>query len=308
MTGVPAGAYLRPDLEEVGFSCDTVIFDVDGVLVDVRGSFREAIRATAAHVQRLMGVTEPWTPSAGDITLFKRAGGFNDDIDMSIAMTAIGAAGRGADLAAIAAAVESAGGGLRALREVAPDLPRIEGRLVLRVFDERYWGRDQYQRLFGEPATYVDTGAGLADTERPLVGADLIGRLHRAGVARVALITGRTTIELAAALTRIGWAMTELAQVVTGEMLRKPDPACIDAVVEACGSRAAIYVGDVRDDWELVRRYRAERPDGAAIRAVLVGDNAEMRTYRDLGVDATVQRTEDIIPLLLAWRARATGA
>ena len=130
MTGLPEGAALRPGLETVHFDCDTLVFDVDGVLVDVRESFREVIRATAAGVQRLMAVSVPWTPARDDITLFKRAGGFNDDIEMSIAMTAIGAGGRGGDVARLAQAVEDAGGGLRALRAVAPELPRIDGQVL----------------------------------------------------------------------------------------------------------------------------------------------------------------------------------
>jgi HAD superfamily phosphatase len=303
VTGLPDGAYIRDDLRGDPFACDTVILDVDGVLVDVSRSFREVIRRTATHVQRLMGVADPWTPSPAGISAFKRAGGFNDDIDMSIAMTAIGAGGLGDQVMRLAHGVEEAGGGLRGLREVAPDLPRVEGRLVLRVFDEYYWGRRDYLSVFAEPAQHVDSDSGLIDAERPLVGVDFVNQLRATGVERVALITGRTPVELSTALRRLRWANVEIAAVVTGDMVRKPDPVCLDIVFEQCKSTAALYVGDVRDDWELVRRFRAERhPPPADVRCVLVGGDEEMAVYREMGVDATVSRTQHVTALVRQWR------
>ena len=306
MTGLPEGAALRPGLETVHFDCDTLVFDVDGVLVDVRESFREVIRATAAGVQRLMAVSVPWTPARDDITLFKRAGGFNDDIEMSIAMTAIGAGGRGGDVARLAQAVEDAGGGLRALRAVAPELPRIDGQVVLRFFSELYYGTTVYQRLYGHPVVHTDSERGLMERERALVARDLPDRVRAQGVRHLGVITGRSPQELEIALERLGWPATALNAVVTGDMVRKPDPTCLDTVVAACHARALVYVGDVRDDWELVRRYRDERDTGAEVRCILVGEDIETAVYRRLGVDATVRRTEDVLTLLRAWRA-ATG-
>ena len=89
--------------------------------------------------------------------------------------------------------------------------------------------------------------------------------------------------------------------MVTGDVVRKPDPACLDRILGACGSRAAVYAGDVRDDWELVRRHRAERPAAPPVRGVIVG--AEATALRSLGVDATVRATTDLIPLLRWWVA-----
>ena len=287
-SALPEGAWVR---DAPAFDVDTVVLDVDGVLVDVIGSFREAVRATVARVQRAMGVREAWTPAHEDLLVFKRAGGFNDDIDLSIALAALGAAGRARELAGVAAAVEAAGGGLRALRAVAPDLPRISGRDVLQVFDDLYWG--------------TDTAEGLIARERTLVPADFPAALRAAGARSIALISGRTPRELDAALRRLAWDREALAAVVTGDVVRKPDPGCLDKVVAACAPRALVYVGDVRDDWELVRRYRAERVSPVPARGILVGDDAEMQRYRPLGVDATARGAEDVPAILAHWRSVA---
>jgi HAD superfamily phosphatase len=291
------GAWLNPQSAEP-FDVDTVVLDVDGVLVDVRESFREAVRETVVVVQREMGVGAPWRPEHADINAFKRAGGFNDDIDISIALAAVGAAGHGAEARRIAAAVEEHGGGLPALRAAAPDLPRVRGRRVLEVFDALYWGG---------PTAGVSAGDGLIHRERMLVPADYPVRLRDAGARRIACISGRTPRELVAALQALGWDGAQLDAVVTGDMVRKPDPACLDPVVAACAPRAMVYVGDVRDDWDLVRRHRAERPDGPPMRGILVGDDEDMRGYRALGVDATLRSALDVPAVLRRWRRPATA-
>jgi HAD superfamily hydrolase (TIGR01548 family) len=270
------------------FDVDTVVLDVDGVLVDVRASFREAVRETVVVVQREMGVAEPWRPSHGDINALKRAGGFNDDIDISIALAALGAAGRGDDMRHVASAVETAGGGLSALRSVAPDLPRVAGRRVLEVFDALYWGDH--------------ANDGLISRERMLVGPDYPELLRAAGARHIACISGRAPRELDAALAKLGWDKGTLSAVVTGDMVRKPDPSCLDPVVRACSPRAMVYVGDVRDDWELVVRYRAAHPDGPPIRGILVGSDEEMSSYRALGVDAILPNALDVPDVLRRWR------
>ena len=286
---LPEGTWLNPDVAE-RFDVDTVVLDVDGVLVDVRASFREAVRETVVVVQGEMGVAAPWRPLHADINALKRAGGFNDDIDISIALAALGAAGRGGDLARVAEQVAVRGGGLPALRAVAPELPRIKGARVLEVFDRLYWGDG------------VVANPGLIAREAMLVGPDYPDLLRAAGARHVACISGRTPRELHAALDKLGWAAGTLSAVVTGDMVRKPDPACLDLVVQACTPEAMVYVGDVRDDWEMVRRHRAERPEAAAIRGILVGDDVDMLNYRPLGVDATVRSALDVPAVLRAWR------
>jgi HAD superfamily phosphatase len=272
------------------FDVDTVVLDVDGVLIDVRQSFREAVRETVVVVQRDMGVAAPWRPSHADINAFKRAGGFNDDIDISIALAALGAASRGGEAHAIAEAVDHSGGGLPALRSVAPELPRIEGRRVLDIFDRLYWGNG------------VADGSGMISKERMLVPPDYPQTLRDAGARNLAVVSGRTPRELSAALNALGWAPEVLDVVVTGDMARKPDPACLDPVVRACHPQAMVYVGDVRDDWELVRRHRAERPAAPPIRSILVGDDEDMAAYRELGVDATARSALDVPAILQRWR------
>ncbi len=61
---------------------DIIIFDVDGTLIDVTQSYREAAPITAGIYLRLLGLTPP--PLTGDLyDTFKRMTGFNDDWDLT---------------------------------------------------------------------------------------------------------------------------------------------------------------------------------------------------------------------------------
>ncbi len=70
-------------------SLDVLLFDMDGVLIDVSDSYRTATRATVQfYFERLLGLT----PFAGDlvsrddVTALKLAGGFNNDWDLTTAL------------------------------------------------------------------------------------------------------------------------------------------------------------------------------------------------------------------------------
>lgn len=59
-----------------------IVFDMDGTLIEVSDSYREAAPTTAATYLRLVGLGPPGL--TGDIyDIFKRMGGFNDDWDLT---------------------------------------------------------------------------------------------------------------------------------------------------------------------------------------------------------------------------------
>ncbi len=68
---------------------DILIFDIDGVLIDVSESYRDAVRETARlYFEAVMGLS----PARGDlvsredVAAFKLAGGFNNDWDLTTAI------------------------------------------------------------------------------------------------------------------------------------------------------------------------------------------------------------------------------
>ena len=57
---------------------------------------------------------------------------------------------------------------------------------------------------------------------------------------------------------------------VTAEIARKPDPACLDRVVDACHPVGMLFVGDGPDDQRLVANYRMHRDTTMPVKFALV--------------------------------------
>ncbi|KON30008.1 hypothetical protein AC482_05035 [miscellaneous Crenarchaeota group-15 archaeon DG-45] len=76
-------AYVREgSLEQLG-TVDAIVFDCDGVLIDVRDSYDRAISRSTSHIfEALTGLPLPEEAISGEVIyLFRRSGGFNDDWD-----------------------------------------------------------------------------------------------------------------------------------------------------------------------------------------------------------------------------------
>ncbi len=65
---------------------DVLIFDMDGVLIDVSGSYRKTIQRTIQiYLETCLGFARnrgSWITNE-EISLFKSAGGFNNDWDLT---------------------------------------------------------------------------------------------------------------------------------------------------------------------------------------------------------------------------------
>ncbi|MBI4506772.1 MAG: HAD family hydrolase [Chloroflexi bacterium] len=306
--------WLRPDFAPAR-PLDTVVFDVDGVLIDVRGSYRRVVREVAAFaVEHLYGLrpSEPLV-SDEDVGAFKRAGGFNDDWDLAYALTALSLArlrGRlgAAPLADLVA--RSGGRGLDWLHDVVGAEDRPDYMTIHRIFDELYWGADLLCERLGLTPQYAPGAPGLLRTERPLLAPGTLDELAARGVAKLGLLTGRVRVEMAMALEILGFhdpATVPFQAIVTAEDGRKPDPATLARIVASLRPRAGLYVGDTADDLALVQRYSATPAAALApFYAVLVAEGAERAHYQAAGAHAVVQGVADLPALLDALRARTT--
>ncbi|MEK6834082.1 MAG: phosphatase, partial [Thermoproteota archaeon] len=65
-------------------SIDAVIFDCDGVLIDISNSYDLAIKKTVDFIlQEMQGIDLPKIVSTKMIDGFKATGGFNDEVDVT---------------------------------------------------------------------------------------------------------------------------------------------------------------------------------------------------------------------------------
>lgn len=280
--------------------CDTVIFDVDGVLIDDSASYSATIKAVVRHIvhymhrrpERLSQVEDR------DIRAFKSAGGFNDDWVLSYTLAGILLAwpdDTPPDLPAVAR--ESAGRGVDWVRShYFPHIP-LDFEMVRQLCLEYFWGEDLLAEKMGLPAQYY-RGPGFVQQERALVPTDFLQRLASAGIQRFGIITGRDHIELEVALDTLGWDVNAFQGIVTADHVRKPDPRALRLAVEALHPHQALYIGDTGDDLRMIEDYRRQYSDGPACLFAMVVKEHVPGNHAPAGVDILLDRAEDILALL----------
>lgn len=250
-----------------GEAFDSIIFDCDGVLVDVRESYDQTIDMTCRHVLgKLAGMTDVQRIDGRVIDAFKASGGFNDEVDLAYAAAlSLYAADRlGRDPAGFLAEAASHADstGIRSVRryvESVCDVSEMVSRMgsledrhgnpVYSAFDQIFFGPRLYQEMFGRPSGFE--GPAMIDCDRVIVSAGLLDVLCGALGGRLAIVSGRG---LASARHSLGPLLDrfDLASSAFLEdeprRLAKPNPEALVRAIGLLGSRRCLYVGDSMED------------------------------------------------------------
>lgn len=277
---------VKPGVQEQLRRLDTLIFDIDGVLIDFTASIRRVnVLSIPAYLRTLPNWTAPDDLlTSEDIERFKRAGGFNDDWDLTYAAVLLylfkAARFESRDAAALhplpptiadyTDALARGGGWLAAAEAfVFAQATVPEGRAIRagydtdrirRIFQEMYAG-DLAPRLYGFTPV-LNPGRGAVRDDRSLLDVARVPRDRT-----LAVLTGRTLAE-----ARIGLEMVGLDRLIPlpafgitkDDDFYKPEPWGMRALLTRLGARTALYIGDAPDDLRTVLRFRA-LPEAAAI-------------------------------------------
>ena len=283
---------------------DTLVLDVDGVLVDVAGSYR---RAVVESVERVYGETI----AQPAIQQFKDAGGFNNDWELTDAAALFVLARREGlrmDVDEFTDRVRDLGGGLDAAKEVVGDLPRVAqarvrdqwDRDALReTFQALYLGAELYRELEGgEPPIEAD---GYIHDEPTLVDPETIADL----TARfdVGVLTGRPAAEADIALERVGLDVPEDRRFTMDDWEEgKPHPRALVELAERFDAERVAFAGDTLDDVRTARN--ADETDETRVYygiGVLTGGltgEAGREKFANAGADAVVEDVNELVELL----------
>ncbi len=261
--------WLRPGFR-LDFQPDSVVFDMDGVLMDNAAIIAfddEAVRFIFSHLYGLTDSGVPLLPPAA-VKAFKAAGGFNDDFDIVYAASSLYNAARlaqpqvantaqllavGPDFGTLMAQQR---GGLNPLLATLPAAARPDWPTIERICAEIYWGAAIVRQHLGQEPLYTDHPGRVYD-DVPLVGHDLLARLAGIGLPKWGIITGRVTLELDAVLGLLPHPFQQPPVRVTSDIMRKPNPQALLYVARKLGSSGGFYVGDSADDLSLVQHYAA---------------------------------------------------
>lgn len=279
------GLFIKQELFKVLPQVDAALLDVDGVIVNVSETFRVVACETAQfYCEQFLGFERDGRliyPS--EVELFKRAGGFNNDWDLTLAVV----------LLAIAKSLRYETKNPRRLRDIAPTLEEFTDEIarrggglsvaetyvleyldsptqrrelslqwnqrdIVQIFQEIYAGTKYCKRLYGFDPEHVQS-EGYVDKERVMLNPRTIPPGIKLGV-----LTGRTLEETRLVLQRANLTdlIPEAHWVTHDDGVRKPDGRTLALLAERLRFRTAIYVGDTLDDWRTVRNYRELRGAG----------------------------------------------
>jgi HAD superfamily hydrolase (TIGR01548 family) len=319
--------FIKQELFKVLPTVDAILFDVDGVLLDVSQSFRAAICDTvqhfAVHQLELTNNYPLLTPE--ETEFFKFAGGFNDDIDLTQAavmlITAKLTMTEARDTQSIhelaptwrdyTDGIKRAGGGLvRAegyiLEMLTPNQRRdfaraVNFKLVTRLFQEFYAGDDACPDLYGFAPEYVH-GDGYYKRETVLVNPELLPSKVKFGV-----VTGRSMAEtrLALSYSKLTNKIPENGWITPEVGFKKPDGRTLLLARDRLDFKNGLYIGDIMDDLKTVHNYRELKGAGKARIAAAValsGPSAatHKRQFLEAGADIVTPDVNTLLEYLKA--------
>jgi len=284
---------------------DTVVLDVDGVLVDVADSYRRAI---VASVERVHGDTI----AKADVQAFKDAGGFNNDWTLSDAAALYVLASReglAMDVGAYTDEIAKRGGGLDAAEAVVERALEDDARervydawdpAELRtVFQALYLGSERYAEIEGGTPP-IDAPGFIAD-EPVIVTPETIERLTEDYC--VCVLTGRPEAEAEIALERVGLEIPPERRFTMDDWEEgKPHPRALVALADRCDAEAVAFAGDTLDDVETATNAAEADPERTyygvgVLTGGLTGEEGR-RKYEDAGASIVIDSVNDLPDLL----------
>ncbi len=277
--------FIRQEILKNLPALDCILFDMDGVMLDVSLSFRIAtVETTQFYIKEQLGLEDTGKLIEPDETeLFKFAGGFNDDWDLTNAavLFLIGKWAQsgakdtlslrefGPDWREFTASLKRKGGGLQqaegfVLEMLKPGERREFARawnpkLVTRLFQEFYGGAS-CRDLYGFDPEYVH-GEGFYKREKVIIKPELVPTNLQTG-----LVTGRYRAEAKLGLhhARLTNKFPENGWVVPDSGFKKPDGRTLLLAREKLDFKMGLFIGDIMDDLQTVFNYRELKGAGKA--------------------------------------------
>jgi HAD superfamily phosphatase len=265
-------------------SAECALFDIDGVLIDVRKSYNLAIKQTVDFVvKRMTGVSCARRLVSDTLLLkFKQTGGFNNEIDMSYAIILalmslpfgesvhdktdfLFTVAENADETGMLSVEEylSSLYPPSRIRKLKEDLvyPAPVGKsLLATVFDELFYGPTLFQKQHNMKPRYYH-GKPLIENDKIVIKEKTIKLISKKFRENLALISGRSQIAAQHSLKPIFNIFNSSASVFLEDENRehwKPNPYSLKKAMKHLGAKTALYVGDSIEDLNMARKAETE--------------------------------------------------
>lgn len=298
---------------------DGIIFDCDGVLVDVSESYDATIKQTVAHILANLNTENSLLINKRIIDTFKASGGFNDEVDLAYAIiiciiTANKIKQNPSEFITNACQSIDSTGILAIEKHVleSVDISDIITKLaypgernsstIHDIFNQIFYGESLYQKLFKKTPTLKVPGKINDDVL--LVDEKTIDTFHTAFGKNPSLVTGRSRVSFEHTVQEPLRSKFDLVHSVFLEdeprSMAKPNPKSLIDTIHKVSAGITVYVGDSMED--LIMAKKATEIGLPTIFCGITGTSsdpdAKAELFRREGADAIFSTVNEFAKIL----------
>lgn len=267
------GVYVDYSQIQVLNKIDAIIFDCDGVLIDIMESYDLAIIKTTRYVlERLAKIDPSIDVDFKIIDGFKSTGGFNDEVDLTYAaiISLVAAEKLGKDPTSFIFDVieNSDSTGIASVEKYIEnqiDISDVKKQLsypgthhdnpLYQIFDQIFYGPELYEKLFGKTSNFSEPG--LIEHDDVLLNDTLLKKLQKKFDSKIAMVTGRgkesVRYSLKSLLEKFNLDNSMFLEDEPRE-LAKPNPKSLLNSIKGMNCTSTLYVGDSMEDFIMAKR------------------------------------------------------
>ena len=271
LTQKSKGIYVDDSFDPTKF--DSIIFDCDGVLVDITNSYDQTIVKTTKYVlETLAKINDSIPIDFKIIDGFKSTGGFNDEVDLTYAaiLSIVAAKKLKKDQTEFIFLVikNSDSTGIKSVETFIKnqiDISEIieqlsypgshKDTILYQIFDQLFYAPELYSKLFQNTSKFSEPG--LIENDVVIFNNDLADKLGNKFHNQISMVTGRgkesVKYSLKHLLDKFDLQNSMFLEDEPRE-LAKPNPQSLVNSITGMNSKSCLYVGDSMEDFIMAKK------------------------------------------------------
>ena len=255
---------------------DSIIFDCDGVLVDIRKSYDSAINKTISAIMKDLFGDEIGNILTSKIHFgLKAAGGFNDEVAIvyAVVMTLVASKKSKTNFEKLIVDVinNANESGINSIDDYFSnqniDLSEIKSKLdyenlrkisyIHRIFNQLFYGPLLYKEIFNEKSQFSQDP--LIDLDDVVLDENLMCKLKNRFGTKISTVTGRGNFAFSYSLKNFLNDFDMKNSVFLEDRpldLAKPNPKSLIESISGIDSKCSLYIGDSMEDLMMVEKCK----------------------------------------------------
>ena len=265
------GIYLDDSFDDIMF--DSLIFDCDGVLIDITKSYDQTIITTTKYIlETLAKITDSIDIDFKIIDGFKSTGGFNDEVDLTYAaiLSIIAAKKLKKDQTEFifnviknsdSTGIKSVENFLKKQIDISEIIDQLsypgshKENILYQTFDQLFYGPKLYSKLFQNSSKFSDPG--LIENDDVIFNDNLSEKLQKKFGKQISMVTGRgkesVRYSLKHLLEKFDLKNSAFLEDESRD-LAKPNPQALINSISGMNSKSCLYVGDSMEDFLMAKK------------------------------------------------------